>query len=140
MSTKMKNTSGGYKTISVTEYKHLPHHYETCSSKSQTVPDMAYSIRDLYDNHRIPEGLNREFEHEFDEDPSHDDDVSYRTSGFDLSDIDVPASNLRKVKEHLKEQKEKEEKQQIRDALREEIKKELEHELANEQKAQEVEE
>lgn len=111
-------------------YDHTKMTKEKNSGEVKTVPNEAYTIRELYERHAVPEGLNRNGH--YDEDVSHDDDVSFRTPGFDLSEIDNKLNTIEAVKKRIENKKILDQKSKDKEKIKSELLKEIEQIKAKE--------
>lgn len=82
---------------------------EAVNSKSMTVQDESYTIRELLDRHTQglmpPVGLSPEYD--YDGEATHEDDVTFRKTDLDLTDIDEMAKKVKKTTEKVKKQRAK---------------------------------
>lgn len=111
-------------------YDHSKSKKEENSGEVVTIPNDAFTIRELYQKHAVPEGLHRNGH--YDEDVSHDDDVTYRTPGWDLSDIDEKLKTIKTVKDKIEQKKILDQKAKETEKIKSELKIELEQEKAKE--------
>lgn len=103
--------------LSQATYDHTKQPGEKGSDEIVTIPGQTMSIREMYQRGtQLPENQGN-----YDEEVDYDDDVSIRTSGFDLSDLDQHKKNIETYNKAVKAKRVKDEKDKLKGEIRKEM-------------------